>query len=392
MYSPRKPIAVLTALLLLSACAPSNTPPVTGASPAATATPGGAPSPSAPAASAAPSATPTTAPSTMPSSPPSASPSITPSPAGSVQPSAAAFDLTRGKMLRKYDFQGIGGLYYDFSQDQLWVIDDVDKDETQRGFVARRFLRDGTFDSTVELHRESEKAPEAVDGMAFDLVGVPAFTYEFDDAFSLRRLYTATVEEAKDLPSATLERAGIAALASQANIFSLGVIRLDPDVTYDYDTADREILYIRAEEEQDPEAIFRVPDPFEPTSRMAMSPDGVLYLFGGTPGGGLGVKRLDKTQALVDLPIPLSRMPDHVWTAPNGDVLLGEETTGNTPARIRRFSPTGAPVGETELRLADGRVVFDLAGLAFDGRGHVVIAGTAIASDLTTATGLFEFD
>ena len=387
MTSRRTTLASLAVLGTIAACAPSPSVPAAtpSAAPSTAATPIAATSP---AASTAPSALPTAAPSTAPTLAPSAAPSSAP----------AAFDLSRGKLLRRYDFQGATGLHYDFSRDQFWVIDGEDEDSSPRRYLARRFSRDGTFDAAIDLHKDREQAPEAVTGFAFDLSGVPAFTYQFDDPnslrkpFSLRRLYTATVEDATRLPNAALERAGVAALAAQDNVFSLGVLRLDPEVTDEFDTDDRQILYMRAEEDQDPEAIFRVPDPLQPTSRMAMSPDGMLYLFGGIPGEGVKAKRLDKTQAIVDLPIPLSRMPDDVWIAPNGDVLMVDETTGNVPARIRRYSPAGALVGESEVRLADGQVIFDVNGLAFDSQNRVTIVGSAIAPDLRTTTGLFTFD
>lgn len=380
MRPNRQTLALLATLLMVAACAP--VPPALTASPSPSTGAGVSAAPSAAA-----SASPTAA---------SAAPSAAPSQAPSAAP--AAFDMTDGKLLRKYDFQGATGIHYDFSRDQFWIIDGEDEESSPRRYLARRFSWNGAFDAAIDLHKVGEQAPEAVSGFAFDLSGVPAFTYQVDDnrsvhrPFSLRRLYTATVTDAERLPSTALERSGLATLAAQENTFSLGVVRFDPDVSDEFDTRKREILYVRAEEEQDPEAIFRIPDPMEPTSRMAMSPDGMLYLFGGIPGAGLKVKRLDETQAIVDLPIPLSRMPDEVWLAPNGDLLLLDETTGNAPARIRRFSPAGTLVAETEVRLADGQVVFDVNGLAFDSRNRITIVGSAIARDLAITTGLFTFD
>ena len=374
-------VSCLFILATLAACAPAPQPvaPQPTASPDAGASPAPASAGPSAAASATPSASPTASPTT----------SLAPS---SV-PSAAGYDLTAGKVLRKYDFQGLAGLHYDFSRDQLWVVDAVNDKLTPPRYLARRFGRDGTFDATIDLNKVGEQAPEAVDGFAFDLSGVPAFTFrDRNDRFNLRRIYTATVEDATRLPSSSVERGGIAALAADGNVFTLGTLSLDPDVVSEFDTKDREILYSRGAEELDPEAIFRIKDPLAPTSRMAMAPGGELYLFGPVPGGALGVKRLDKTQALVDLPISLARIPDRVWIAPNGDLLLSEDSTGSTPAKIRQFTSAGTLVGETEVRLADGQMVFRVSGLTFDARGKVVIAGIAIAPDLVTTTGLFSYD
>jgi hypothetical protein len=311
-------------------------------------------------------------------------PSATASPAG-------ALDLTRGKLLRTYDLKGVGGLYYDLGRDQIAVIDARDDDETPRHYLLRRFNRDGSFDVAIDLNRPDEEAPEAVDGFAFDLAGVPAFTYLEDETFSLRRLYTATVLDATRLPATTLERAGLSALGADGDVFTLGVIRLDPDAGKG-DTKVRDILYVRAEEDEAPEALFRIPDPFAPTTRMAMGPGGVLYLAGPTPAGSLAIKRLTKDQKLEDVPIPLPRIPEHMWMGPAGNLYLVTETTGNEPATVRAYTPSGQLVGESAVTLADGQKVYAVDGLTFDREGKPLLAGSAIAADLKITTGLFAFD
>ncbi len=389
MHNFRLPLAVLALAVGATACSPSV--PVV-----VTPSPSPAASPTAPTASAFAAPGPTASPSAptaatpAPSVAPSAVASASASPAAATPAPAGTLDLTKGKLLRKYDFNNIGGLHFDVGRNQIYVIDATDDDATDRRYLLRRFNRDGTFEAAVDLHKASEEAPEAVDGLAFDLAGVPAFTYLEDEDFSLRRLYTATVLDATRLPSTGLERAGLAALGADGDVFTLGVIRLDPDAL-EGDTRDREILYIRAEEDEPPEANFRIRDPFEPTKHMALAPGGVLYLVGSTTTT-LGVKRLTKDQQLADLPIPLPRIPDHVWTDPAGNLLLVTESTGAEPAKLRRYAPSGEAAGETDLTLASGEKIFSVDGLTFDAENRVILAGSAIAADLQTTTGIFTFD
>lgn len=369
--------------LLMAAC--TAPPAAVGPSTAPGATSAGTP-PSTPVASAAVSASPSAAAASPVPSPSATEPSASPSAAPS-----GGFTLANGKLLRTYDFQGIGGLHFDRGRNQIVVIDAQDDDETPRKYLMRRFERSGAFDAAIPLNMADEDPPEAVDGFAFDLAGVPVFTYRDEEEVSLRRLYTATVQIAQRLPIVSFERAGLAAVGTDGDVITFGAVRYDPDALKG-DTRERTIQYARAEEDKDAEGLFRIPDPFEPTVRMAVGPGGVLYLMGPTKAGTLELKALTKDQQLTTLPVPLARIPDHLWVDPAGDLYLASESTGNEPARIRRIKPDGTLVGEVEVVLADGRKVFAIDGLTWDLQGKPLLAGTAIAADLRTQTGIFTFD
>lgn len=385
MASPFRSSLLSFTLLGLAACTPAA--PVTA--PPSSAAPSVAPASAMPSPGTTPAA-PSASPAATPTAPIASASAIAPSPQATA--TSAEFDLTRGRMLRRYTFKGIGGLFYDLAQDQLHVIDAVNDDVTPRRYLVRRFSRDGTFDSAVRLNKEDEDAPDAVDGYAFDDAGVPIYTYREDETFIVRRLYTATVTDATTFPSNRLERAGVAAMAATGGIVTMGVMRLDPEEKDAKTTKVREILYVRTDLNGDSEALFRFVDPFEPTVRMAASLEGQLYLFGPRPDGVLGVKRVNKDETKVDLPIPLKAIPEHVWLDPQGNLLLADQTTGKEAVTIRRFSPTGELLSQTPVTLADGQKLYDLDGLTFDVKGHPIVAGTAIDADLKETAGLFVFD
>jgi hypothetical protein len=183
----------------------------------------------------------------------------------------------------------------------------------------------------------------------------------------------------------------MAALRVDGTVVTLATLRLDPDEKAAKTTNMRFVTYVQGDPERDPGAVFQVADPFVPTRRMALGPDGRLYLFGATTGGQLGVKRLDAAQQLVDLPIALSRMPDLVTFDPAGRLWLAYNTTGSEPATVAVHDPSGALVGTLPVTLADGAKVFQVRGLAFDRAGIPLIGGSAITSDLRTVHGIFEF-
>jgi hypothetical protein len=299
--------------------------------------------------------------------------------------------LGAGQILRRYAFKGLGGLHVDPASNGLYILDAASDDVTPRRFVLRRFQRDGTFEVAVALGLEGEKAPDAVDGMAFGAYGTPFYLYRDDERLVLRRLYTATPRDVAGFPSYLTPRAGLAALGGQGRVLTLGVLRLDPEEKTIKTRKKREVVFVQADPEGDPVAIFNVPDPFEPTVRMAVGPGGVLHLFGADQAGRLGCKRLGADQALTDLPLGLARMPDTVAFDPQGRLWLAYNSLGSEPASLDIHDGTGARLGRFPVRLDDGARVFQVAGLAFDRAGVPLVAGRAMYDDLRTVEGVFEF-
>ncbi|MEB3220814.1 MAG: hypothetical protein VKS61_01930 [Candidatus Sericytochromatia bacterium] len=373
--------------MTLSVCLRHAAPLAIAVAVAACAAPGPAPvaGPSVPPVSpAGPSATPTS------QAPASAAPAATP--AASATPAAAAApSLAAGSLLRRYDFKGIGGLHYDRAGDTLHVIDAVNDDITPRRYLLRRFKRDGSFEVAVGLALEGEKAPDAVEGLAFGAFGQPLYTYREDERLVLRRLYTATPRDAEDFPSYRTARAGLAALRVEGTVVTLGALRLDVEEKTAKTTKKRDIVYVQADPERDPTAIFQVPDPFGPTHRMAIGPGGVMYLMGATPDGQLGVKRLDASQQLRDVALPLTRLPDVVTFDEAGRLWLAYNSDGTEPATIAVHEASGALVRSQPVTLADGGRVYDVRGLAFDRSGTPLLGGSAIYEGSRTVHGIFEF-
>jgi hypothetical protein len=300
-------------------------------------------------------------------------------------------DLTRGKLLRAYDFKGIGGLKVEPGTQELHVIDASSDDVTPRRYLLRRFERDGRFLAAVRLSVEDEKEPDAVDGYVFGAFGAPFYTYREAERFVLRRLYTATPRDAVQFPGHAIERAGLAALGADGAVITLAALRLDPEEKTARTTRSRRISYTRAEPDRDPIAIFGLDDPFAPTVRMAMGPEGRLWLFGNTPDGRLGVKLLEANQALTDLPVALPKHPDRVAFDAKGRCWMAFGTTGDVPASVEVRAPGGELLGRQAVTLADGAKVFEIEGLAFDAVGTPLIAGRAIDRNLVVQRGIFEF-
>ena len=59
---------------------------------------------------------------------------------------------------------------------------------------------------------------------------------------------------------------------------------------------------------------------------------------------------------------------------------------------MRRYSPEGQLIDETDVKLADGSNVYLLAGLTFDRAGKPVLAGTSLDGSTSSTLGLFTFD
>ncbi|MEB3328239.1 MAG: hypothetical protein VKQ33_03285 [Candidatus Sericytochromatia bacterium] len=365
--------APLLLTLTLAACAAPPPPPGVVPSAGPTAAPGERPASAAPA-------------SATPSGAATASPVPTATPAGPALPS-----LATGSLLRRYDFKGLGGLHYDRAGDVLHVIDAVNDDVTPRRYLLRRFKRDGTFEVAVGLGLEDEQAPDAVDGYAFGAFGTPFYTYREDERLVLRRLYTATPRDAEDFPSYRTARAGVAALRAEGTVLTMALLRLDAEEKAARTTNKRDIVYVQADPERDPLAVFQVPDPFVPTRRLALAPGGALYLLGATRGGTLGAKRLDATQQLTDVALGLTRMPDLVTFDAAGRLWLAYNSTGAEPATVAVHDPTGALLRSQPVTLADGARVYDVRGLVFDRAGVPLLAGSAIYADLRRVHGIFEF-
>lgn len=368
-------LALLTAL---SACSPTAvTPPA--ASPSASAT-----------ASEAPGATPTPATSSAPA---------TTAPSATVAPTATpALLWSNGKELRPYDFKGLGGVYYEEAQNQLYVIDGVDDNVTPRRYLVREFNIDGTFIGAFHLAPTGKDDPDHVDGMAFDRRGLPFYIYRDDDGFQkssgtnlpsfwgVYELITASVVEPSGLPFHPLTRAGVGTLASDGDTFTLGYLALDPDRA----VTTHKVAYSRAEENQQPEALFNIDDPFAPTTLMAASTDGQLYFAGPLPNsGGFRIKRLDAQQHQADF-ATLDSLPQGMWCDAQGDVYVAFDETSK-PAVVRKYKPDGTLIGQTDVKLADGSYLVHISGLTIDEQGHRIVTGNGLDANNKSIQGLFTF-
>jgi hypothetical protein len=371
-------LTLILALAAVAACGP--TAPVTpGASPSVVPSAGVSAAPSTPAAS------------------PAASPSAVATAAPSATPSVAGFAWKPGTLLKAYDFKGIAGIYYDGPEASYYVVDAVNDDQTPRRYLVRKFNQTGAFQASFKLAPTGKLDPRAVDGVAFDRRGIPFFTYsDFDKdvyrndstdrTWLLLKLVTAAVLPADRLPSNSLPRAGVSTLASSGDLFTLGVLRLDPDKDV---TGNRKVSYVQGEEDQSPVAIASFDDPFEPTTLMASSPTGTVYLTGPLKAGGFSIKKIGTDQKLVDF-ASVTELPKGMWAGPNGEVYTASTTTSKA-ATVRKYSPDGALLGETEARLADGGYLLHVAGMTFDPAGHPVVTGDGFDVNKQSMSGIFVF-
>jgi hypothetical protein len=372
------PLSLTLALLAVAACAPGT--PVAPT-----------PTPSAPPSTAV-SSTPTTPASGQPASPGSVA-STTPS----AEPSAAGFAWKPGTLLKAYDFKGLAGIYYDGPEAAYYVVDAVNDDQTPRRYLVRKFSQSGVFQASYKLAPTGKLDPRMVDGMAFDRRGTPFFTYsDFDpDVYKndnndrtwyVLKLVTAAVLQADRLPSTNLARVGASTLASNGDLITMGILRLDPDKNQ---PGNRKITYVQAEEDQPPVAIATFDDPFEPTTLMASSSTGTVYLTGPLKAGGFSIKRIAKDQQLTDF-ASVPELPKGIWAGPNGEVYTAS-ASASKPAKVKKYAPDGTLLGETEALLSDGGYLLHVSGMAFDPTGKIVVTGDGFDAKKQTMSGIFVY-
>jgi hypothetical protein len=241
---------------------------------------------------------------------------------------------------------------------------------TSPRYKLAKFNPDGSAVSTFSLAPEGGKAPSAVSGIAFQLRGSPLYAYRDDDAFKLLKLSTATVTVGDRYPIFDLPKAGPATLRNQGDVLYEAVVSLDPNST---EKTGGSLTFAQSEEDKTPRALFQIPDPFFPTTRMAFAPNGDLYLAGPIRGGGLSIKRLKADKTLDDVSIALSAVPDGLWVGPDGDLYLAQDGLA-TPAIVKRYGADGQLKGQSEVKPKDGGFVANVRGLAFDSQGRILMA------------------
>gem|GEM_PF-4601040 len=329
----------------------------------------------------------------VPVAPASVAPSAqTPVATATPSPTPSAWTLSTAKRLGRYDFEGIGGVHYAPALDELFVIDGVNSDRTPRRYLLRRFTRAGVFRSVTALQREGEKAPDQVEGVAFDLRGTLFYTWVEDEALKLNKLFTAAIVSADRLPVTAAPRVGFATLGAQGDVVTLGMLKYDIEEKTRKTTNKRRVAYVRGEEDETPEAIFDIDDPFAPTRALRVGPDGDLYVMGLKAGGGAGFGLLGKDQQWREVSISVPGFPDRFWVGPNGDWYLAQDGTGATAARLRRFSKQGLPLGETSLQVSEGNTVLRVLGLCFDVAGVPIMALETLGRAGQTDQGLYVFE
>lgn len=339
----------------------------------------------------------TPAPSAAPtaSSAPSAAPEASPSAAVSAAP--AAFALGKGAALQPYDYEWIGGVYRDTARNQLLVTDALDAKVSPYRYMLRKLSADGAFASSSRLEPTGGQAPTSVDGVAFDLRGIPFYLYRQGEQLRVLKLVTATVMplELGDFPLVELRRAGTSTIASAGREMLVAAISLesDTDVAEENkrDGKGGRLFYARAEEGEAPSSLFQIPDPLYPTSRMAFAPSGDLYLAGPNKEGRQTLLRVKADQTVTTLPVTPDKVPDGMWVAPTGEVLMAYDGV-NGPARLVRYSPDGEARGASSLELAEGGYLLSPRGLVVDQQGGFVIGGRGFDGNSRTTDGLYRFE
>jgi hypothetical protein len=302
-------------------------------------------------------------------------------------------DLAKGRLLRAYDFKGIGGIFLDPVSERLHVVDGVNDDVTPRRFLVRRFRLDGAFEAAVSLSRPDEKAPDGVDGFVFGQFPTPYFLHREDERLTLRRIFTATIVDVAltEFPGAVIPRVGLAALGVDGRVLTLAALRYDPEEKDAKTTNERDIVYFRAEPDNAPLVVHTLKDPLLPTRRLAVGPGGVTYLFGASREGRLVARRLDPSLELAEPDFGLTRMPDRVWVAPDGVLWLAYAGNGSEPARLARHAADGRKIDESPVLLESGARFVTIDGLAFPRAGGVLLAGTTLDAALKAGRGIYTF-
>lgn len=340
---------------------------------------------------------PTSAPSALDASP-AVSPiaSDSPSPTASATPAAPSTPNPKPsarvsvRLLREYDFKGVVAMAVDPYQRQIHVVDGLDGSAVAARYGLKRFSRDGRFLAGVDLHREGERAPDAVNGYVVDRSGLPHFLYQDDEAITLRRLYTATVLDRTDFPVYQVPRAGLAALRADGDVLTLGALSLDPEEKALKTRNKREIWLAQAEPGETPLTLVKVEDPFTVVTRMAAGPGGTLYVAGALPGGKKEVQRLDAGGQWTALPGTEGQSPDRMVVSPGGTLWCFYFSTGNAAARWVQYGADGLATAEGELKTPDGEPVLRLSSVAFESETQWLATGLLQQAGATTLTGLFE--
>lgn len=340
----------------------------------------------------------TTSPSPSSAAPqPSASASsAAPSPAASATPAApTGLGLGEGEALKPYGFNWIDGIYRDEARDQLYVVDAQNKTDTPRRYLVRKFQMDGTFISTISLTPEGGEVPDAIDGIAFDQRGIQFFNYREDETFRLMKLITAAVVPVNqtDHPLSFLDRAGPSALAPDDAEMLVAAVNLTRDGEAEREQEEvkgGQLTVGRAEEGEAPTLLFNIPDPLEPTVRMAFSPEGDLFLAGPNKQGQQALVRVKQDRSVATVATGFPAVPDRLVFAPSGDVVLAFDST-TSAAALRLVGPNGEAKGEASLTLKDNGYLTTVQGVTFDAEGRMIVAGRGFNGARETVSGLFRF-
>lgn len=289
----------------------------------------------------------------------------------------ASFSLTNGIPFGQPSLENPAKIFVESGTGSVYVVDTEINSPTAPKYLLRKLSYQGAQVATFHLAPDGGTPPTAVDSIAFQLRGTPIYAYRKDDTFQLLKLATATVTVGDRYPINNLPKAGPVALGNQGDVLLEAVLSYDPDKT---EKVNGSLYFAQSEEDKTPKALFSIPDPFAPTSAMAFSPSGDLYLLGSKNGSGLGVKRLKSDKTLEDVALPLSAIPDGFWIGPDGDLYLSTNGVAN-PAVVRRFDASGKPEGESEVRLKDGGFVSAIRGMAFDAQGHILMTVSGYDKD-----------
>lgn len=311
---------------------------------------------------------------------PSASPTATPS-------AAPAFSLEKGVILSGYKPVDPVGVFYDPGLGNLYVADAVDTTSFPVRYNLQRLSRDGVPTSSSNLTPENGKAPTAVDGVAFDLSANPVVATREGDAFGLYKVVTANVLLGDRFPIFQLPRVGITGTSSLNGIVTTAALAFDPTKT---DKVDGQINYGRGQDDKVPLALFRIPDPFNPTARMAIAPSGNVYLAGPTRENKLLIKKLAADRSLTDLPAQISSIPDGMWVGPDERIYL-VWNQGGSPATVRRVNVEGKIDAESQVKLQAGGFISYVRGIAVDDRGALIIVGTGYDAENVAIKALVKF-
>jgi hypothetical protein len=175
------------------------------------------------------------------------------------------------------------------------------------------------------------------------------------------------------------------------------VVSLDPEKRKEAKrqnvTPDRtggNIQYARTEEDEVPQALFTVPDPFKPTRFIAAEPDGTTWLTGTKPEGGFGLKRLEADKSLTDVPVSLPGSPDGLFADGRDGVYLVKNYAGGA-AQVTRVGDDGSVQGPWEVRLKSGGYLAEITGMARDASGHLIVGGNGFDAGNARVSGLYSF-